>query len=210
MNNLVWLGHATFRVDKDIIVYFDPFQIDEGKKADLILVSHKHSDHCSKQDILKILKKDTVIVTEKDSAEILGMDNVIVLEPNQSVEVKGVKIKAVRAYNVDKPFHPKENDWLGYVVDFGDLTIYHAGDTDIIEEMKDIQCDIALVPLFPGDKYVMNPVDSGKSTFYFKSKYVVPMHYGTIGGDESDAQIMKENANPKSVVKVLKQVKNTF
>ncbi|NLF37104.1 MAG: MBL fold metallo-hydrolase, partial [Clostridiaceae bacterium] len=76
-DKIKWLGHASFRVDGSKTIYFDPFKIDIGKKADIIFISHKHYDHCSKDDVNKILKEDTKIVTEAESAKILGLENMI-------------------------------------------------------------------------------------------------------------------------------------
>lgn len=209
-DKIKWLGHASFRVDGSKTIYFDPFKIDIGKKADIIFISHKHYDHCSKDDVNKILKEDTKIVTEAESAKILGLENMIIVKPYDKFAINGLEIEALPAYNVNKPNHPKENGWLGFLVKMDGITIYHAGDTDLIEEMKKIEADVALIPVFPDDKYVMNPKEAAKATFYIKSRVFVPMHYGSIGGSVQDAQKMKEHANPKSIVTIMEVQKNSF
>ena len=50
-----WHGHDSFRVEADgKVIYIDPWQLGDAPQADLILVTHDHSDHCSPEDIAKI------------------------------------------------------------------------------------------------------------------------------------------------------------
>ena len=182
---IVWLGHDCFRIDGDKIVFFDPYQISPGTKADLILVTHEHFDHCSPGDIAKIQKPETVIVTEKDSAKKLE-GNVKVVRPGQTIDVDEIKIEAVPAYNTDKTFHPKENGWLGFIVDMEGVRIYHAGDTDFIPEMNQFEVDIALLPV--SGTYVMTAVDAIEAALAIRPKLAIPMHYGSIVGGDQDAK----------------------
>ena len=118
----------------------------------MILVSHDHYDHCSPEDIAKIQGPQTVIVTEADSAKKLSGD-LRVMKPGDSLKVGDLRIKAVRSYNTDKSFHPRANDWLGFVLDVGGVSVYHAGDSDHIPEMAELDVDIALLPV--SGTYVM-------------------------------------------------------
>ena len=108
-----WLGHDGFRIDTEKIIYFDPYQIEAGPQADLILISHEHFDHCSPEDVAKIQGPETVIVTEKDSADKLSGD-VRIIKPGETLNLDGVKIQAVPSYNTDKDFHP-EKEWMAGV-----------------------------------------------------------------------------------------------
>ena len=197
---IVWLGHDCFRIDGDKIVYFDPYQISPGAKADLILVTHEHFDHCSPGDIAKIQKPETVIVTEKDSAKKLE-GNVKVVRPGQTIDVDEIKIEAVPAYNTDKTFHPKENGWLGFIVDMEGVRIYHAGDTDFIPEMNQFEVDIALLPV--SGTYVMTAVDAIEAALAIRPKLAIPMHYGAIVGGDQDAKDFKIALEGKVEVLVL-------
>ena len=179
-----WLGHDSFRVDGNKTVYFDPFQIEQGPRADLILISHDHFDHCSPEDVDKIRKEDTVIITEKNSAGKLKGD-VRILKPGEKTEVEGVKIEAVPAYNTDKDFHPRKNGWLGFIVDMDGVRLYHAGDTDFIPEMKRLSVDIALLPV--SGTYVMTAEQAVAAAQAIRPKIAIPMHYGAIVGEERDA-----------------------
>jgi L-ascorbate metabolism protein UlaG (beta-lactamase superfamily) len=197
-----WLGHDGFRIDASKTVYIDPFQIAGGPAADIILITHEHYDHCSPEDVAKISGKETVIVTEKKSAQKLSGD-VRTVTPGDAVAVKGVRIEAVPSYNIDKAFHPKENRWLGFLVEIDGVRIYHAGDTDFIPEMKDIQADIALLPV--SGTYVMTAEEAVQAALAIGPKIAVPMHYGAIVGDNSDAETFASALKGKMEVVVLEK-----
>jgi L-ascorbate metabolism protein UlaG (beta-lactamase superfamily) len=184
VDKIHWLGHDSFRIDGTKTIYFDPFQIQGGPGADLILISHDHFDHCSPEDVDKIRKKNTVIITEKDSAGKLRGD-VRILSPGEKTEVEGIGIEAVPAYNTDKEFHPRKKGWLGFIVDMDGARIYHAGDTDFIPEMKEMSVDIALLPV--SGTYVMTAEQAVTAARAIGPKIAIPMHYGAIVGEERDA-----------------------
>jgi L-ascorbate metabolism protein UlaG (beta-lactamase superfamily) len=197
-----WLGHDGFRIDTEKTVYFDPFQIAGGPRADLILISHDHFDHCSPEDVEKIQDPQTVIVTEKDSAKKLSGD-VRVLKPGDSLRVDDINIQAVPSYNTDKDFHPKANNWLGFIVEIEGITVYHAGDADFIPEMKDMEVDIALLPV--SGTYVMTSSQAVKAAQAIHPKLAIPMHYGAIVGDEQDAFNFKKALEGEVEVLILKK-----
>lgn len=200
--NIVWLGHDSFRIDAKKTIYFDPYQISTGPKADLIFVSHDHFDHCSPGDVAKIKGPDTIIVTEKDSAKKLAGD-VRVITPGESIQVDEIKIEAVPSYNTDKDFHPKKNAWLGFIVEVEGVKIYHTGDTDFIPEMKDIEVDIALIPV--SGTYVMTADQGVEAALAINPKLAIPMHYGAIVGDEQDALNFKKALEGKIEVLILQK-----
>lgn len=184
-----WLGHDGFRIESGIMTYFDPYQIKTDVKADLILITHDHFDHCSPEDIEKIKGPDTVIITEKDSAKKLAGD-IRIMEPGDKLTVKNISIEAVRAYNTDKAFHPRKNNWLGFIVTIDGCRVYHAGDTDIIPEMSDIDVDIALLPV--SGTYVMTAAQAVEAAKIIKPGLAIPMHFGSIVGNDDDARYFKE------------------
>jgi len=189
IDKIHWLGHDSFYVQGSKVIYFDPWDVSGSPKADLILVSHDHYDHCSPEDVAKLCKPDTVIVTEPDAAKKLK-GNVKTMKPGQSLEAGGVKIKAVPSYNVDKQFHPKDNNWLGFIVELDGVKIYHAGDADFIPEMKGLDVDIALIPV--SGMYVMNADQAVQAARAIKPKIAIPMHYDKIVGSEADAKKFAE------------------
>ncbi|MBW2514702.1 MAG: MBL fold metallo-hydrolase [Deltaproteobacteria bacterium] len=198
--NIVWLGHDGFRIDASTCVYIDPYQIDTGKAADLILITHEHFDHCSPEDVARIQQPETVIITEKDSAKKLSGD-VRVMTPGEQLSLGDLTVEAVPAYNVNKDFHPKANGWLGFIIDIDGVRVYHAGDSDHIPEMKDLNVDIALLPV--SGTYVMTADEAVEAALAIKPKLAIPMHYGAIVGDQSDATRFRDKLSGRIDVYIL-------
>jgi len=194
-----WLGHDAFRIESAKTIYFDPYEIAAGPEADLILVTHEHFDHCSPEDVNRLQRSGTVIVTEKDSAGKLSGD-VRVVKPGDSITVGDIKIEAVPAYNVNKNFHPKANGWLGFILEI-EGRLYHSGDTDFIPEMKDLKVDIALLPV--SGTYVMTADEAVEAALAIAPRLAIPMHYGAIVGNDSDAATFKSALEGKVEVNIL-------
>ncbi len=202
VKNITWLGHDAFRFELDKTIYIDPFQISLGPKADIILITHDHFDHCSPEDVEKVQQPSTVIVTERDSAKKLSGD-VRVIKAGDTINIDGIIIEAVPSYNTDKDFHPKKNGWLGFIIETGGTRIYHAGDTDFIPEMKHFNVDIALLPV--SGTYVMTADQAIKAAQAICPKLAIPMHYGAIVGDEKDAIRFKEALEGEMEVIILQK-----
>lgn len=192
---LDWLGHDSFRLDGPPVIYFDPWKL-SGKQpvADLVLVSHEHHDHCSPEDVKKVSGPATVVVAAAAAAQQLPGARAV--RPGDRLTVAGVEIEAVRAYNLNKfrspgvPFHPREAGHVGFVVTVGGVRIYHAGDTDHIPEMAEIECDVALLPV--SGKYVMTAEEAAEAAKTLGPQTVVPMHYGSGIGTAGDGQRLAE------------------
>lgn len=188
--NIHWFGHDTFKlVGTKKIIYVDPFKLSKDDKADIVCITHAHFDHCSPDDISKLLTEKTVVVAPADcEAKIQG--KVRVIHPGEKLEIEGVTIEAVPAYNTNKKFHPKASGWFGYIITMDGVRIYHTGDTDRIPEMKEVQADVALVPV--SGTYVMTADEAAEAVLDFKPAVAIPMHYGSIVGKETDARRFAE------------------
>ena len=201
--NILWLGHDTFMVKGEKVVITDPFKIKGNHKADIILITHDHFDHCVPEDVKKVQKADTTIVATEDCAKKLT-GSIKTVKPGDKITVKGVEIEAVPAYNIDKKFHPKETKWVGYIFKIDGKRIYIAGDTDYIPEMKTFKdIDVALLPV--SGTYVMTAQEAVKAALDINPKIAIPMHYGAIIGTEEDAKAFKEALKGKIDVVILKQ-----
>ena len=195
-----WLGHDSFSVIGNVTIMIDPYKMAKQEKADLVLISHNHFDHLSVDDLKNVSTKDTSIVAAKECIEMLkGFDfkEKIGISPGEEKTVRGVKIKSIHAYNITKinpdtrkPFHPKEDNKMGFLFELNGTTIYHAGDTDLIPEMSDLKPEIALVPV--SGTYVMTAQEAAKAVEQIKPKIAIPMHYGVIVGSEKDAYEFKQ------------------
>ncbi len=187
-----WLGHASFKIKGNSVIFVDPYVLnDDSEKADIILVTHEHYDHCDVGNIEKLKKDDTVIVSPPAcKGKVKG--NLTTVMPGDSVSIKGVEIKAVDSYNISKPFHSK-NSGVGYVFKVNNLRIYHAGDTDFIPEMKDIEADVALLPI--GGTYTMNIKEAAEAAMAIKPRIVIPMHYN---------YLKETTANPEEFKSLIK------
>ena len=197
-----WLGHDGFKIKNAKTIYIDPYEIKGGEKAHILLVSHDHSDHCSPEDVEKIVSEKTIIITTAESKRKLAKTKakeIRVAKPGEKIAIGGISIETVPAYNVNKfrspgqPFHPKQNEMLGFITTMNGVRIYHAGDTDLIPEMERFNVDIACIPV--SGTYVMTAEEAAESTKRIKPKIAIPMHYGSIVGDAGDAEKFKRLAS---------------
>jgi L-ascorbate metabolism protein UlaG (beta-lactamase superfamily) len=202
LENIKWLGHDTFKIVGEKVIYTDPFQIAQPDKADIILITHEHYDHFSPEDIKKILDPDTVLVLPKDCAGKIKAKEIVV-KPGDKITVEGIEIEAVPSYNTNKKFHPKEKGWVGYIFKVSGKRFYIAGDTDYIPEMKTFKdIDIALLPV--SGTYVMDAREAVQAALDINPKIAIPMHYGSIVGSESDAKYFADALKGKIEVVILK------
>lgn len=195
LEGIHWLGHASFQIKDGVVIYIDPWKLQDPEPADLILITHGHFDHLSLGDIAQIATENSMIMCPASclariSAQVSA--KVRSVAPGQVVKVGDVTVEAVPSYNTDKPNHPRKVGNLGYVVAVNGRRIYHAGDTDLIPEMESIRCDVALLPV--GGTYTMNVDEAVQALERIRPRVAVPMHYGDIVGSAADGQRFKEKA----------------
>ena len=190
------LCHNSIKIEEGgKIIYFDPFKIDnEYRDADYIFCTHSHYDHFSPEDIKKIIKNNTKLIVTKDikkeAEKLVGKENVITVEPYKNYIIDDLKVKTTYAYNINKKFHPKNNKWVGYIVEINNKKYYIAGDTDNIPEIQNIECNVAFIPV--GGTFTMDFKEAAGLANTLKAEIIVPTHYGEIVGEKEDGQKFSE------------------
>ena len=206
IDNIDLISQSALRIRyNDKLIYFDPYLLNNKYKndADYIFITHLHYDHFSPDDILSIKKDNTKIVIPydlSDQVKKLGFNDILLIKPNNSYYIDDIKFDTVPAYNINKDFHKKEYNWVGYIINL-DKVIYIAGDTDNIPEIKNIKCDIACVPI--GGVYTMDVLDAVELIKSVKPSVVIPIHYKTIVGTVEDAYRFKSLLDGITNVEVL-------
>lgn len=201
------LCHSSIKISKEKIIYIDPFRIKQSyNDADLIFITHDHYDHYSEEDIDKIKKDDTIIIIPKGLvSKVLQKgfekENIIEVKTKESYTVGNIKFETVPAYNINKAFHPKENNWLGYIIELNDIRYYIAGDTDVTIDNKKVKCDVAFIPV--GGTYTTDYKEAAELVNQIKPKVVVPTLYGELVGTKKDAVKFMELLNSSITCEIL-------
>lgn len=186
LRGVTWFKQAAIRVrSRDRVLYVDPWGVSAGEPADYILLTHPHYDHFSEDDIARVRSARTVVI-EPLSMRKQFEDADHFLKPGDLLQLDALDVLAVPAYNVSLRFHPRESDWLGYVFTLGGVTYYHAGDTDFVESMNEIRCDVAFLPV--DGHYTMGPEAAARAAVACDAKVVVPIHWGDVVGSLEDAE----------------------
>jgi L-ascorbate metabolism protein UlaG (beta-lactamase superfamily) len=199
LKGVEWLGHASFRIQTRAgVVYIDPYRVEDARSADLILITHDHFDHFSREDVVRLAGRRTTAIGPATVTEQLK-GRTVSIRPGERIEVDELEIEALPAYNTNKldssgkPFHAREAGWLGFVLRDGARRIYHSGDTDVIPEMDQAAgVDVALLPV--SGTYVMSPLEAAEAARRIDPAVAVPMHWGTVIGSEADARAFADAA----------------
>ncbi len=183
MNTQVFTQSA-IKLTDDTIIYFDPYQIkEEYHDADYIFLTHDHYDHFDINSITKVLKDNTVLIGPEIMAENMQeiTNNILIVKPENNYKLGSLEFRTYPAYNLDKPFHPKEKAYVGYNLKINDKWYYIMGDTDDTPEIQEVKTDICFIPI--GGKFTMDVQEAAAYINKIKPKVAVPIHYGSIVGD---------------------------
>ncbi len=193
LNHITVNTQSSIRIEGSKILYFDPFQVKASPHdADIIFITHEHYDHFEPESIARLQKDSSLIAApESMKKKILSESGLqsgqcLFYTPGKRYEQEGIVIETVPAYNKLKPFHPKMKKWQGYIVTMDGIRYYVAGDTDVNEDIKQVKCDVALIPI--GGHYTMNLTQAAEYIAEICPKAVIPTHYGSIVGHEADGQ----------------------
>lgn len=184
---------SSIRIQDEKVIYCDPFQIEAASHdADLIFITHPHYDHFSPESIQKVMKAETQFICPESMKKDLldfGVDSehLTTVVPGDQLAVDDIPVEVIAAYNTKKPFHPKDSNWVGYILTISGQRILIAGDTNYIPEHETVSCDIALVPI--GGYYTMDAREAAHCINTIQPKAVIPTHFGSIVGYPKDGEI---------------------
>ena len=193
-DNILVNTQSSIRIAFDKVIYFDPYKIEENKHdADIIFITHDHYDHMDKESIARVKNESTIVVAPKSMEDVIrniSFKEYYFLNPFDEIKLDKINIKTIPAYNLNKPFHLRSNNWLGYIITYNENTYYIAGDTDKTAEAMNVKCDIAFVPI--GGHFTMDAFEASELIKEIKPKVVIPTHYGSIVGSIKDGEIFKK------------------
>ena len=202
LERFTWFRQSAFQYKADgATIYIDPWGLTVDDPADVVFITHAHSDHFSPEDLDRVVTPDTRIFAPQDVAKELS-GNVTPVQPGDTVEALDGAVAggAVHAYNVVEErleFHPKANKWVGYVLELGGHTYYHAGDTDHVPELDQVKADVTFVPI--GGTYTMVASEAAELVKVIRPQIAVPMHFGFVVGSPADAETFRNEATPVQV-----------
>lgn len=204
---IFWLGHASFKIEmfSGRIIYLDPYNIKDGEeKADIIVSSHTHGDHFSRSDIKKIWGDNTILLGPASIESSLKKFDGKGLEIGEEFAYKDFTIELFPAYTIKKGTHPKGNNWTGTIIESAGKSVYHAGDTERIPEMKNLKDRKITVALIPcGGTYTMDFEEASDAAVDIQPEIVVPMHNWDKNLDSFKDIMVKKDPNIK--VEILKE-----
>jgi L-ascorbate metabolism protein UlaG (beta-lactamase superfamily) len=169
------------------------------EKADLILVTHDHKDHAKDVTLNRLRRTDTMVIAPKRCMKQLGKKT-RPIELRERIDLGDVRISAVAAYNTEqgrstRKIHRKGYG-VGYVITIEDKTIYHAGDSDFVPEMKELKgVDVALLPI--GGTFTMDLEEAVEAAMTINPKVAIPMHRS-----KADPLQFKDKVEARSAVRV--------
>lgn len=190
LDGITWFRGSSVRIrHRGLEIHVDPLGVDEDSEADVVLLTHPHYDNFSEDDIARVRGGRTVLIAPASMKKQLD-DADHFMRPGDMLQLDGFDVLAVPAHNVDKKFHTPDQGWLGYVFNIGDTTYYHAGDTDFLDAMYGIRCDIAFLPI--GGHYTMGVEEAAKAGEACGAEVLVPIHWGDPHGSEDDIERLGE------------------
>jgi L-ascorbate metabolism protein UlaG (beta-lactamase superfamily) len=204
-----FLGHSGFLVKmKNKVIIIDPYRVsDSVPKADIVLVTHSHNDHCSIRDIQKVSRKGTVILCPVDcQSSMMKVKNVEthIVDKKEILDFRNFKIEAVSAYTNNK-HHPQNEGWLGYLIKFDKNIIYFASDTDLINDLISLsgygkKGNNFTVVLPVSGTVAMDSITAAKAASILKPTLAIPHGFGAgLYGTHQDAMRFVELCNQNGI-----------
>ena len=182
MHNISINCHSSICIRDNI--YVDPFNIKEGiHNAEVVFITHDHFDHYDLESVRNVINEDSIIVATMGVKEDLIRNgitcSVVSVLPNNKGYVNGVEYVSLPSYNIGH-HHFKELNYLAFLILIDGVRYFVCGDSDFIDEFKNIRCEVLLVPI--GGTYTMNAKEAASLANHIKPSLVIPTHYNFIEG----------------------------
>lgn len=201
LDNISINCQSSIKISDGLNIYFDPYNIKEKiSNADYIFITHSHWDHFDLDSINNLVNEKTIIIGPSSVIEKLDNYKTLEVRPNNIYDLDNISFMTVPAYNVDKDFHLKDADYVGYIVTLNNITYYIAGDTDVLDDLKVIKADVIFLPV--GGVYTMTREEAVELANSIKPKYAIPIHYGLAVGDILDAKYFVNNIDKEIKSKI--------
>lgn len=205
LDGITWFRGSSVRIRHgDMELHVDPYGGDDAVAhdgpADFILLTHPHYDNFSEANIARLRSPETVVIAPATMKKQLS-DADHFLRPGDVLQLQELDLLAMPAYNLDKRYHPPEAGWLGYVFTLGGVTYYHAGDTDLIDAMMSVRCDVAFLPV--DGHYTMNGSQAAQAADFCGAEVVVPIRWSDATAEE--ARTLVDRASPAVEIALLER-----
>ena len=193
---------SSIKITDGLTIYFDPYDIKEKvSNAGYIFITHPHWDHLDIDSINNIANEKTIIIGPSCVIENLNKSfNLLEVEPNKTYNLDNISFKTVPSYNIGRNYHPKDAGYVGYLLNLNDITYYISGDTDVIEELKELTADVIFLPV--GGTYTMTREEAVGLANTIKPIYAIPIHYGLAVGNREDAKYFVNNIDKEIKSKI--------
>jgi L-ascorbate metabolism protein UlaG (beta-lactamase superfamily) len=191
---ITWLGHATFLIEtgKHIMYidpYLDPYSQARLPKATLILISHWHPDHCTRESVERLQADNTLILGTADAAR--EFSGCIAMRAGDTRQTGDIRVRAMPAKTTHhRGGHDEEGFVIGFLVEADKKKLYYTSDTDPLAEMIGLAPDVVLIPV--GGTTTMGPAEAAKAVHAMGAKLAIPAHWGSRTGTRDDAELFKE------------------
>lgn len=195
-------AHSSIQIDK---IYFDPYLItQETHNAKYIFITHSHYDHLSTDDIDKVINNKSIIIATEDCKNTLEKkynNKIIYVKPYDNISLSNVEVEVLPAYNLQKQYHKKDSNWVGYKIIYNETIFAILGDTDQTPELQTLTCDHLFVPI--GGTYTMTALEASTLANLIKPKIVTPIHYNSIVGNKMDEEVFLKNLDKTIKTEIL-------
>lgn len=180
LEGVTWFQGSSVRIRRgEVDLYIDPYGVEANGSGDIapasvILLTHPHYDNFSEEDLVRLRGHETIVIAPASMKKhVTGVDHLV--RPGDLLHLGGIEILAMPAYNIGKHYHPPENGWVGYVFTIDGVTYYHAGDTDLIDAIHSVRCDVAFLPV--DSQYTMDATQAAEAARACAAEVVVPIRW---------------------------------